>query len=212
MAYWEIFTLVTGLAYVVLEIRQKNLMWLLGILTALASMVVFFHQGLYAFFGLQVYYFIISFWGLYEWGRDRKALERSRQAMTDPDKVPLASGASAVSKTIHLNRLTWPTLLASAVTGISAFVGVALLMMKLDDPMPWLDSAVTVLGAVATWWLGKSYPEQWWLLIAANLLTVLMFALQDSWWMTALYAVYVAASVYGLGHWRKYGVYIEDSL
>ena len=36
----EIFTLVTGVIYVILEIRQKNAMWVLGIITSLASMLV----------------------------------------------------------------------------------------------------------------------------------------------------------------------------
>jgi len=48
----EIFTLITGLIYIILEIRQKNFMWVLGIMTSLASMLVFFRQGLYASFGL----------------------------------------------------------------------------------------------------------------------------------------------------------------
>ena len=33
----EIFTLVTGVIYVVLEIRQKNFMWIVGMANALAA-------------------------------------------------------------------------------------------------------------------------------------------------------------------------------
>lgn len=212
MDYWEIFTLVTGLAYVVLEVRQKNAMWILGILTAFASMIVFFRQGLYAFFGLQVYYFLISFWGLYRWEMDRRAMERSRaeeSALSErKDNGAMTQESGRSTDVIRLNRMTWQTALVSAVVAVTAFAGVAVIMKSLDDPQPWLDSAVTVLGAVATWWLGRSYAEQWWLLIVANILSVLMFILQGSWWMTALYVVYVAASAYGLMHWRRAGVYM----
>lgn len=212
MDYWEIFTLVTGLAYVVLEVRQKNAMWILGILTAFASMIVFFRQGLYAFFGLQVYYFLISFWGLYRWEMDRRAMERSRaeeSALSErKDNGAMTQESGRSTDVIRLNRMTWQTALVSAVVAVAAFAGVAVIMKSLDDPQPWLDSAVTVLGAVATWWLGRSYAEQWWLLIVANILSVLMFILQGSWWMTALYVVYVAASAYGLMHWRRAGVYM----
>ena len=48
MDMMEIFTLVTGVIYIILEIRQKNLMWLVGVLTSVAAMWVFFRQGLYA--------------------------------------------------------------------------------------------------------------------------------------------------------------------
>ncbi len=212
MDYWEIFTLVTGLAYVVLEVRQKNAMWILGILTAFASMIVFFRQGLYAFFGLQVYYFLISFWGLYRWEMDRRAMEKSRAeeyALSErKDCGAMIQESGGNTDVIRLNRMTWQTALVSAVVAVAAFAGVAMIMKSLSDPQPWLDSAVTVLGAVATWWLGKSYAEQWWLLIVANILSVLMFILQGSWWMTALYVVYVAASAYGLMHWRRTGVYM----
>ena len=43
----EIFTLVTGIIYIILEIRQKNAMWIVGILTSIAAMAVFFRMGLY---------------------------------------------------------------------------------------------------------------------------------------------------------------------
>ena len=64
MDYMQIFTLLTGVIYIVLEIRQKNFMWVVGIATSLAAMWVFFRQGLYASFGLNTYYFITAFIGL----------------------------------------------------------------------------------------------------------------------------------------------------
>ena len=64
MNWWEIFALITGVVYIVFEIRQKNFMWVVGIATSLASMWVFFRQGLYASFGLNTYYFITAFIGL----------------------------------------------------------------------------------------------------------------------------------------------------
>ena len=46
MDFMQVFTLVTGVIYIILEIRQKNLMWVVGIATSLAAMWVFFRQGL----------------------------------------------------------------------------------------------------------------------------------------------------------------------
>ena len=48
MDFMQIFTLITGVIYIVLEIRQKDFMWIVGIATSLAAMWVFFRQGLYA--------------------------------------------------------------------------------------------------------------------------------------------------------------------
>ena len=92
MDFMEIFTLITGVIYIVLEIRQKNFMWVVGIATSLAAMWVFFRQGLYASFGLNTYYLVTSFVGLWQWGRDRQKLKAERSRKKD-------------APTIHLNRL-----------------------------------------------------------------------------------------------------------
>jgi len=147
----EIFTLITGLIYIILEIRQKNLMWVLGIMTSLASMLVFFRQGLYASFGLNTYYLVTAFIGLWQWGKDK-------------DRLPEESCGS-----IHLTRLTWPVV---AVSGIIAIAGILALTWGMnilseagfkENPMSLLDASVAVLSAIATWWLVRSYLEQWWL-------------------------------------------------
>ena len=121
MDWMQIFTLVTGVIYIVLEIRQKNFMWVVGIATSIAAMWVFFRQGLYASFGLNTYYLITSFIGLWHWGRDRKRLV-ANDSPAQADDV------------IHLNRLPLSTIIISAViavmTGSSwttiATIGVAL--------------------------------------------------------------------------------------
>lgn len=191
----QIFTLVTGVIYIVLEIRQKNFMWVVGVATSVAAMWVFFRQGLYASFGLNTYYLITSFVGLWQWRKDRKRLA-GNQSSGQADDV------------IHLNRLTTSTLFISAVIAVVGTVALAWLMELVENPMSYLDAAVTVLSAVATWWLVKSYIQQWWLWIAADLLSTILCASQGMWWMTALYAAYTLSALIGYNHWKKKGQYV----
>ena len=192
----EIFTLITGVIYVILEIRQKNAMWVLGIITSLASMMVFFRQGLYASFGLNTYYLITAFIGLWQWGRDKGAIEGSSR--------------------IHLNTLTWKTAAISAAIFICGTIGLSVGMEYMselgfkENPMSLLDASIAVLSAVATWWLVKAYLQQWWLWIVANGLSVALCASQEMWWMALLYILYMAAALIGLRHWRKHGVIISE--
>ena len=195
MDWMQIFTLVTGVIYIVLEIRQKNFMWVVGVATSVAAMLVFFRQGLYASFGLNTYYLITSFVGLWQWRKDRKRLV-GNQSSGQADDV------------IHLNRLTTSTLLISAVIAVVGTVALAWLMELVENPMSYLDAAVTVLSAVATWWLVKSYIQQWWLWIAADLLSTILCASQGMWWMTALYAAYTLSALIGYNHWKKKGQYV----
>ncbi len=196
MDFMEIFTLVTGVIYIVLEIRQKNLMWAVGVLTSVAAMWVFFRQGLYASFGLNTYYLITSFIGLWQWRRDKGKLA----------EVP----SEQKGDVIHLNRLTHKTELVSAAVLIAGTFGLAWVMKLLGDPMSIMDSMVAVLSAIATWWLVKSYLNQWLLWILADGLSVALCIHQELWWMTALYAAYALSAVYGYYHWKKNGIYISE--
>ena len=118
MDFMEIFTLVTGVIYIILEIRQKNLMWAIGVLTSVAAMVVFFRQGLYASFGLNTYYLVMSFIGLWQWNKDKRKLS------SDSDK-------EIVADEIHLNRLSVKTMAISAAITVAGIFALSWLMKLL---------------------------------------------------------------------------------
>jgi nicotinamide mononucleotide transporter len=171
-------------------------MWVVGIATSLAAMWVFFQKGLYASFGLNTYYFITAFIGLWHWRRDK--------------------GSVSEEDAIVLNRLTWRTAVVSAVVTV---VGTLALMwgmqwlhqMELlnENPMSMLDSAVAVLSAVATWWLVKSYIQHWWLWIVADALSLALCLSLEMWWMAALYGAYTASAIIGFMHWKRKGIYLK---
>ena len=194
MDFMEVFTLVTGVIYIVLEIKQKNFMWVVGIVTSLAAMWVFFRQGLYASFGLNTYYLVTAFIGLWQWRKDKKRVSSSE--------------AATGTETIHLNRLTLKTAVISLLVCVAGTFLLAWVMRQMENPMSYLDSAVAVLSAVATWWLVRSYIAQWWIWVLADTMSTILCATQGMWWMTALYAAYALSAVYGYIHWKKHGVYV----
>lgn len=219
MDFLQIFTLITGVIYIIFEIRQKNFMWVVGVVTSLAAMWVFFRQGLYASFGLNTYYFITAFIGLWHWRRDKNALSSSMSGAT-VDSSPASAMSSEVASPddiICLNRLTPKTVIISVIAMVIGVFALSWGMEYLnstgllnENPMSLLDSSVAVLSAIATWWLVKSYREQWLLWIVADTLSVVLCAMQQMWWMSVLYVAYVAAAVYGLYYWKKAGVYLAD--
>lgn len=192
----EIFTLVTGIIYIILEIRHHNFMWVVGVVTSAAAMWVFFQQGLYASFGLNTYYLITAFIGLWQWSRDRKRMVTAESEDNKSDIIPL-------------NRLTPGTVLVSAAVTVAGTFGLAWLMQLVENPMSYLDSAVAVLSAVATWWLVKSYIQQWWLWIIADTMSTVLCLTQGMWWMAVLYAAYTVSALVGLRYWHKHGTYTE---
>ena len=195
--FMQIFTLLTGVAYVILEIRQKNLMWAVGVVTGIAAMWVFFRQGLYASFGLNTYYLFVSFWGLWQWSRTKRLAK---------DALPTEDEGGDV---ICLRHITPNVLAVSVLLAVAGTVALSLLMERFENPMSWLDSSVAVLSALATWWLGRSYLEQWYVWIAADCVSVILCISQGLWWMVVVYVFYTVAAAYGLVHWKMHGKYVD---
>ncbi len=192
----EQFAFYTGILYVILEILQKNFMWVLGILTGAACAYSFAVQHLYASMGLNIYYVIVSFWGLYQWRKDKNRLEASASAESE--------GA-----TIHLERLSRKTALISLAVFVVGTALLILLLKAIGDSESVLDAVVTVMSAIATWWLAKSYPQQWLLFIVADILSTILCFTSGLNWMAVLYMVYIASAVYGYYHWMKKGAYVQ---
>ncbi len=194
---FEIFTLITGVIYIILEIRQKNFMWVVGILTSLAAMYVFFSKGLYASFGLNTYYLVTSFIGLWHWRRDKEIL----QAESDD--------------AVHLNRIGRSAIIYGVIITVAGVLALTLGMDLLgrwgleENPMSFLDATSTMLSVVATWWLVRCYIQHWWLWIVADALTTALCLSQGMWWMAALYGAYAASAVIGFVHWKHNGVYLN---
>jgi len=191
----EIFAFVTGLMYIVLEIRQKNFMWIVGIATGAACSFEFALQHLWASMGLNIYYVVISVWGLYTW---KKASQKTEKiAGKTHDDV------------IHLSHISRKMLLVSSVLFVLGSALLIVVLHLLNDSETALDAIVAVLSAIGTWWLAKSYPQQWLIWIVADIMSGAMCMLVGMWWMGALYVAYVLSAVYGLYYWKKKGTYID---
>lgn len=185
----EIFALVTGVVYVVLEVLQKNAMWVLGILTGAACAFSFGVQHVWASMGLNLYYVVVSVLGFIRWRRDSEQV---------------AEGA------IHLNVLPKRVALVSGGIFVVGGLGLIQLLRVTGDAAPVLDGSATVLSIIGTWWLAQSYLQQWMLWIVADVLSAVLCLTTGQYWMALLYAVYIASAVYGYFHWKRHGKYVNS--
>lgn len=187
MQFLEIFTLVTGLIYVWLQIRQSNWMWPVDILSCVAAAITYFSGHLWANFGLNVYYILMAFWGLYAWLRDSRKVA--------PDELHLSKPTKAIC------------IISIAITLIGGTALIQVLRL-LGDPAPVMDGIVGILGVVGCWWLANSYIENWMIWIVADSLTIALCITQGLYWLAGLSAVYVLAAINGFLNWRKLGKYV----
>ena len=186
MTELEIFGAIASVLYLLLEIKQYKLMWIVGAVSSAVYAVVFGIEGLYASMALQCYYFCISFYGWSEWKKNKKGLSEKKE--------------------IFLKKMTWTVLLLSTLAfaviwGLLGF----LLKNYTNDPSPITDSLVMALSVVATYWLTKSYIEQWLLWIVANGIAIGLYFTQELYATAILYVIYTIGAVYGYIHWSRKG-------
>jgi nicotinamide mononucleotide transporter len=179
----EIFGVITGILYVILEVKQNRLLWPLGILTSAAYVYIFFSGKFYADMGLQLYYVLISIYGWYFWSKGGTGKEKG--------ELPV----------ISLNRRQFFLLL---VAFLAAWGGIFLVLDRYtDSTVPLGDSFTTALAIVATWMLTRKIIEQWFLWIVANIVSIGLYIYKGLYPTVALYAVYTGMALYGYVEWKR---------
>ena len=189
LQFIEIFALVTGVIYVILEILQKNAMWVVGILTASACAFSFAVNHVWASMGLNIYYVVMSVIGFYKWRID---------------------GAKVEEGEIHLNPVSHGTAFWSAVAALAGTLAMIWVLRITGDPAPELDAVATVLSIIGTWWLAMSHLEQWFIWIAADVITTTLCIVTGQYAMAVLYLAYILSAVYGYFHWKRRGKYLTS--
>ncbi|MDZ4059385.1 MAG: nicotinamide riboside transporter PnuC, partial [Bacteroidales bacterium] len=177
MDYTEIFGAITGTLFVILEIKQKKSMWIVGGISALVYIVVFFNSSLYAAAGVQLYFAAASIYGWYVW-RSREGDEGS----SDPEVVSMPLKVALISSGI-------------------AFLGFLLLWYLLafysNDPAPLADALIAALSMLATFWVSHKFIQHWFLWIVANFIAIYIYFSHALYATTALYFIYLIAAFAG---------------
>ena len=198
----ELFGVVFGFIYLYLEIVQKKGMWLVGFLMAAVYAVVYWQQEVYASMCFQIYYVLVSIYGFLQWGKD-KLLAGAGEASLQG--VPESETSQIIYRKMPIKVMLFSVLIYAAMVSFMVLV----LGKYTDDPMPFADSSITVVSAIATFWLSKSYREQWLAWLVVNTFTVTMCLRIGLYPTAVLYFVNAVASIYGYLHWKRKGVLIE---
>lgn len=179
----EIFGVVTGILYVILEVKQNRLLWPLGLLTSVTYIYVFFHGKFYADMGLQVYYVLISIYGWYYWSR---------------------GGERSGTGELTVSRGGRKQLIILFLVFILIWAGIYFLLDHLtDSTVPLGDSFTTALAIVATWMLARKIIEHWFLWIVANIVSIALYIYKGLYPTVILYAVYAVMAGYGYVAWKR---------
>ncbi|HON53847.1 MAG TPA: nicotinamide riboside transporter PnuC [Bacteroidales bacterium] len=180
--HWiEIAGTLFGLAYVLLEVKQHNAMWFVGIITSLLYIIVFFQSQFYADMGLQVYYVFVSVYGWFMWKH---------------------GGGDHTELQIQNIRIVYALVLA-IITVLIFFIISYILVHYTDSPVPYWDSFTTALSITATYMLAHKYIEQWFIWMIVNGVSIWLYWNKELYSTVVLFSVYFILSVIGYTVWFR---------
>ena len=177
----DIVTTVLGLAYILLEYRASVWMWAVGFAMQALGIVLYYQKGLYADCGMEFYYLTVTVYGWWKWIHG-SAKKQNLPITHFPQKV--------VGYWLLIIAVVWATIYWLLVTFTNSNV-------------PLADSFTTALSIVGIWALAHKYLEQWFIWIAVDVVTSVLYFYKNIPFKASLYALYVIIAIFGYLKWRK---------
>ncbi|MCR4959106.1 MAG: nicotinamide riboside transporter PnuC [Prevotella sp.] len=183
-AHWlDIVTTILGLAYILFEYKASIWMWGVGFLMQSLGIVLYYQKGLYADCAMEFYYLAMTVYGWWRWVR---------------------GSSSATSSSVPIRhfprRLVLPWLCLIAVIWAVIYW---LLVTFTNSNVPLADSFTTALSLIGIWALAHKYLEQWFIWIAVDVVTCVLYFYKDIPFKACLYALYVVIAILGYRKWRR---------
>ena len=199
MAHWlDIVTTVLGLAYILLEYRASLWMWVVGFAMQALGIVLYYQKGLYADCGMEFYYLSMTVYGYWKWVRGNQR-DRSFDTSADSsDPQPPNLGGLEITHIPLRLLVRWSAIMA-AVWALIYW----LLVTYTNSNVPLADSFTTALSLIGIWALAHKYLEQWFIWIAVDVVTSVLYFYKDIPFKASLYALYVIIAIFGYMKWRR---------
>ncbi|MBR3912175.1 MAG: nicotinamide mononucleotide transporter [Alistipes sp.] len=178
----QIIGVALGLLYLYFEYKANIWLWVIGLIMPIVHGTLYFRQGLYADFSMELYYILAGIYGLVAWRRgDKKSNSELKIAYT-------------------------PCVAWVAIVGVYVLLHATIYMLLVtftDSNVPFWDSLTTSLSVVAYWLLSRKYVEQWLVWLAVDVITVGLYIYKDIPLTAGLYALYSALAIAGYMRWRR---------
>jgi nicotinamide mononucleotide transporter len=176
---------VTQIASVWYARKNNVLVYPTGIIGVLLAAWLYFFNSyppLYADGTLNIYYFLMSVYGWYNWVQKKDA-EHFAYPISWCTKKELSIGL----------------LLFLASWGIIYYA----LVKMTDSNTPVLDSLVSATAVVAMWWMAKRKIENWLGWIASNIVAIPLNFYKEFYLFTLMYVLFLALALWGFIEWKK---------
>ena len=185
----EILGTIVGLAYLWLEYRASIYLWIASIIMPAIYLFVYYNAGLYADFGINIYYLVIAIYGWAAWKYGFRLFGSNDNLKSE--ELPIS----------HTPTKIW--LKIATIYAILQLVIAWILIRFTDSSVPWADAFTTALSIIAMWMLARKYIEQWWVWFVVDITSAALYIYKDLYFTAALYALYALIVFFGYRKWKQ---------
>lgn len=174
--------------------QRDSQAWYWAIVGSILYGIVFFQAKLYGNFLVQIFFFLISIYGLWEWVFSKNKINFQTNKTQINENLP---------KYYHFPpKLYLNVLLINIFLGLGlGFVFIRFFEIKFGFIFI-LDICSSVMSITAQYLLVKKYIENWFFWVAVNVL-VIIIALYSVLYLTAgLYLLFLGLAIYGYYSWK----------
>ncbi len=186
LRFLDILGFVVGLVYLILEYKASIWLWLASIIMPAIDMVLYYKAGLYADFGMAVYYCLAGVYGYLSW----KFFKRSSDDAKRGERP--------------VTRYRKSHILPSAAALLLLWFGIWWMLTHwTDSTVPVADAFTTALSIVALWALAQKYAEQWLLWLVVDAVCCVLYVRKGIPFKAAIYGIYTVVAVLGYRKWLR---------
>ena len=177
-----------GLVYLWLEYNAKRSLWIVSMIMPAIDIFLYYEKGLYADFGMAIYYLLIAIYGWIVWnfGQTKQQPAMNQKKVYRPIvKTP-----------------TWQIpLLTIAFAGIWALL--YFVLTKTNSTVPVLDSMANALSIVAMCMMARIYLEQWLVWFVVDAILCGLYIYKGVPFHGILYGFYTIVAILGYQKWQR---------
>lgn len=185
--YIEILGTIVGLIYLWQEYHASIHLWITSIIMPAIYLYVYYNAGLYADFGINIYYLIIALYGWMAWRYNFSI--RGKKSESKKLSISYINGGSSI-------RLA---LLFAAAWALISYI----LIHFTNSTVPLTDAFTTALSIVGMYMLARKYIEQWCVWLVVDIASSALYIYKELYFTAALYALYAIIAIFGYRKWKQ---------
>lgn len=194
MSYIEFTGVVFGLIAVWLSAKAHILSWPIGIINVILAAILYYQVQLYPDMFLQVFFFITNIIGWWRWANPKPEEADRKQEL----KVGYMMRKQLFMTIIIAVAGTF--MLGQFASNLHEWLP---RMFSQPSAYPYVDSFITVMSVLATFYMIEKKVESWIIWIIVDIIATILYYVKGVKFYSLEYLIFTIIATYGLLHWAR---------